>query len=193
MKKEDFKVYSNPDIRDKMKESDDVITIDLEIPDEDTITALFVASPYFEILLRENDPLYYPTDLSADESLLAPLLSEDVFWDFIESSKRIRLKEKLHLGPLFHILVDDDDDDDMDMVSLFDGPIQMEFIKFFKTVVMAVNMDVALEPEFDGAFIELMGQLENNGYLDEVMNNIAVYMDDPELLSLLLFDHDDEE
>lgn len=186
MKKEDFKVYSNPDIHNRRNNNEEEITFELEIPDEDTITALFVAGPYFVSLIQEQDYIYYPTDLTSEESFMAPLLSESVFWDFIESIKIPRLKEKFLIGPLLHIPVQDEDEE-MDMISLFDGPIQVEFVKFFKTVVMAVNLDVALEPEFDEAFDDLMVHLEENGYLDQVMNNIALFMDDPDILCELLF------
>ena len=186
MKKEDFKVYSNPDIKKMMKERVEEVTFDLEIPDEDTITALFLSGPYFPFLIRSPEVWYYPVDLSADESLMAPILSKDVLRDFIESTKLLRLKEKIPLGPLLHLAVNDEDAE-MEMVSLFEGPLQLEFTRFLKTVVMATNIEEAFEDEFDEAFEKLLEQLEDNGYLDQVLTNIAIFMDDPDILTELLF------
>lgn len=192
MRKEDFKVYSNPDIKKRMQEEVEEVTFELEIPDEDTITALFISCPYFLSLMRSPETFYYPVDLSAEESLMAPLLSPDVFWDFVENSKLIRMKEKILLAPLLHLPVEDEDGEDT-MISLFDGMIQMEFTRFFKTVVMAMNIDAALEDEFDEAFEHLMTELADNGYLDQVMMNMADFMDVPEVLAELLFPEDDDE
>jgi hypothetical protein len=153
--------------------------------------ALFVSSPYFVTLMRSQQ-IYYPVDLSAEETLMAPLFSPKVFWDFIENSKLIRMKEKIPIGPLLHINVEDENEEDT-MVSLFEGIIQMEFTKFFKTVVMAMNIDAALADEFDEAFEHLMGELEENGYLDQVMMNLADFMDVPEILAELLFPDDEED
>ena len=88
--------------------------------------------------------------------------------------------------------VEDEDGEDT-MISLFDGMIQMEFTRFFKTVVMAINIDAALEDEFDEAFEHLMTELADNGYLDQVMMNMADFMDVPEVLAELLFPEDDDE
>jgi hypothetical protein len=192
MRKEDFKVYSNPNIKKRMQEEVEEVTFELEIPDEDTITALFIASPYFLTLMRAQDMFYYPVDLSAEETLMAPMFSPDVFWDFIENTKLIRMKEKILLGPLLHIAVEDEDGEDT-MISLFEGVIQVEFTKFLKTVIMAMNIDAALADEFDEAFEHLMSELEENGYLDQVMMNMAEFMDVPEILAELLFPEDDDD
>lgn len=192
MKKEDFRVYSNPNIKKQMKEQVEEVSFDLEIPDEDTITALFLSSPYFVAMMRGQEMFYYPTDLTAEETLMAPLFSDEVLADFVEDSKLIRFKEKIPLAPLLHIAVEDEDGDQQ-MVSLFDGVIQMEFIRFFQTAVMVENVEVAMADEFDEVFEELMGELEKNGYLDQVMKNIAEILDNPDFISELLFPQDDEE
>jgi hypothetical protein len=192
MRKEDFKVYSNPNIKKRMQEEVEEVTFELEIPDEDTITALFIGSPYFVTMMRDQQMFYYPVDLSVEETLMAPLLSPDVFWDFVENSKLIRMKEKILLGPLLHIEVEDEDGEDT-MLSLFEGVIQMEFTKFFKTAIMAMNIDAALADEFDEAFEHLMSELEENGYLDQAMMNLAGFMDVPEVLAELLFPEEEED
>lgn len=186
MKKDDFKVYSNPNIRKKMKERVEEVTFELEIPDEDTITALFLSSPYFVACMRSQEMLYYPTDLSAEESLMAPLFSAEILRDFIEASKVIRMKEEIPLASLLHVAVEDEDGEQQ-MMSLFDGIMQLEFMKFFQTAVMVGNLEAALAEEFEDVFMELVDELEENGYLDQVIRNIAECLDDPEMLSELLF------
>lgn len=192
MKKEDFKVYSNPDIRKRMKEEEEEVTFELEIPDEDTITALFISSPYFIDMMRGQDAFYYPTDLSAEETFMAPLLSRKVFWDFVEESKRIRLKESLLLAPLLHI-VGEDEEEEQQMVSIFDGLIQSEFTRYFQTAVMIMNPEAIMEAEFEDAFHQLMTQLEATGYLDQVINNVAEFLNNPEVLEELIFGSEEEE
>ena len=191
MKKDDFKVYSNPNIKKTMKEKAEEVTFELEIPDEDTITALFLSSPYFISMMRDQDMFYYPTDLSAEESLMAPLLSENVFWDFVEESKMIRMKENIPLAPLLHIVVEDEEEDQQ-MISLFDGIIQIELMKFFQTTVMVTNVDAAMADEFDDVFEELVGELEENGYLDQVLQNIAECLDNPDFIRELIFPADED-
>ena len=186
MKKDEFKVYSNPNIRKRMLEDFDGDVYDLEIPDEVTITALFLSGPYFADMMSNQEMFYYPTDLSVEETLMAPLFSPDVFWDFIESSRKIRMKEKLLLAPLLHVPVENEEGD-TEMVSLFDGLIQVEFLKFLQTVVMVSNLETGLSDEFDEVFSEMINQLEDNGYLDQVMQNIAGWLDSPDILADLLF------
>ena len=192
MKKEDFKVYSNPDIKKLLKDKAEEVSFDLEIPDEDNITVLFVSSPYFAVMMQSPEHFYYPTDLEAEETFLAPLLSEDIFWEFVEKTKVIRIKEKLLLGPLLHIPVENEKGE-QEMLSIFDGLIQTEFVKFFKTAVMVMNFEAAMDEAFDDAFAQLMDGLENNGYLDQVMNNVAEILDNPEVLAELIFQEDREE
>lgn len=192
MKRDDFKVYSNPDIKKRMKEQVDEITFELEIPDEDSITALFLASPYFIAFMRSQDMFYYPVDLTVEETLMAPLLSDEVLWDFVENSKLIRMKEDIPLAPLLHIPVEDEEGDQQ-MLSLFEGIIQMEFMKFFQTTVMVTNVEAAMADEFDDVFEDLVGELEDNGYLDQVMVNVGECLDNPDFLSELLFPEMEEE
>jgi hypothetical protein len=71
--------------------------------------------------------------------------------------------------------------------------IQVEFTRFFKTVIMAMNIDAALADEFDEAFEHLMSELEENGYLDQAMMNLAGFMDVPEVLAELLFPEEEED
>ena len=82
------------------------------------------------------------------------------------------------------------------MVSLFDGVVQSEFTKFFHTVIAVMNPETALEETFEDVFESLMDEMAENGYLDKVINNIANYMSDPEVMEAMLFpdeDEDDEE
>ena len=55
-----------------------------------------------------------------------------------------------------------------------------------------MNQDVAMEDEFEEVFGDLMEKLEDNGYLDKVLNNIAEYLSDPEVLEAILFPEEDE-
>ena len=190
MKKDDFKVYSNPNIKKRMMEEE--VEFELEIPDEESIAMLFISSPYFITLMRGQDMFYYPTDLSADESLIAPLFNREVLLDIVESSKLVRMNEEVPLPVLLHIPLEDEDGDKK-MVSLFEGIMQVEFMKFFQTVVMVTNPEAGLAEEFDDVFENLVGDLEENGYLDQALANIAAYMDNPDLLAELLFPEDEEE
>jgi hypothetical protein len=58
---------------------------------------------------------------------------------------------------------------------------------------MAMNIDAALADEFDDAFEHLMEELDKNGYLDQVLMNLAEFMDVPKVLAEILFPEDDEE
>lgn len=79
------------------------------------------------------------------------------------------------------------------MVSVFDGLMQTEFTKFFHTVVAVMNPDSALDESFEDVFSGLMDELAENGYLDNIINNLADYLSDPEVMEAMLFPEDDDD
>lgn len=189
MDRDKFKVYTNKNIKKKEVEE---VTFELEVPHEDTVTGLFVTSPYFAECMMSQEYFYYPVDVEAEESLMAPILSRDVLYDFVEKTKLFRHKTGMPIAALLHI-AGEDEEGEMGVVSIFDGMMQIEFIKFFHTAIAILNQDVAMEEEFEEVFGKLMEELEENGYLDKVLNNIADYLSDPEVLEEILFPEEDEE
>ena len=116
-------------------------------------------------------------------------------YDFLENTEAFREEEGIPTALLLHIPVEDEDEE-QEMVSLFDGVVQSEFTKFFHTVIAVMNPETALEETFEDVFESLMDEMAENGYLDKVINNIANYMSDPEVMEAMLFpdeDEDDEE
>ena len=191
--KDRFKVYSNDNMPKKNQEEE--MSVDLEVPHEDLVTGLFVTSPYFMEMMMSQDYFYYPVNVEAEESLMAPMLSPEVLHDFLENTEAFREEEGIPTALLLHIPVEDEDEE-QEMVSLFDGVVQSEFTKFFHTVIAVMNPETALEETFEDVFESLMDEMAENGYLDKVINNIANYMSDPEVMEAMLFpdeDEDDEE
>lgn len=187
--KDKFKVYTNPNMVKKAKKEE--ITFELEIPDEETITGIFVRSPYFLTCMLGQEYFYYPVDLEAEESMMAPVLSPEVFRDFVENTKILRQKEGIPLAALMHIEVEDEEGENME--SIFEGLIQFEFTKFFHTAVMIMNPELLESDELGSVLDGLMEELSDNGYLDQVLNNICEYMSNPEVLEMLLFPMMEEE
>lgn len=188
MKDDRFKVYTNPNIQKKKKEQE--VTFELEIPDEETITGLFVASPYFAICMMSQEYFYYPVDLEAEETMMAPLLNREVFRDFVEKTKAIRAAEGIPLAALIHIEVDDDGEPGME--SIFDGLLQFEFTKYFHSAVMLLNQEI-MEEDFMEIIGSLIEELADNGYLDRVLECLCEYMSDSEVLEEMLFPEEEEE
>ncbi len=191
--KDRFKVYSNDNMPKKNQEEE--MSVELEVPHEDLVTGLFVTSPYFMEMMMSQDYFYYPVNVEAEESLMAPMLSPDVLHDFLENTEAFREEEGIPTALLLHIPVEDENEE-QEMVSLFDGVVQSEFTKFFHTVIAVMNPETALEETFEDVFESLMDEMAENGYLDKVINNIANYMSDPEVMEAMLFpdeDEDDEE
>lgn len=191
--KDRFKVYSNDNMPKKNQEEE--MSVELEVPHEDLVTGLFVTSPYFMEMMMSQDYFYYPVNVEAEESLMAPMLSPEVLHDFLENTEAFREEEGIPTALLLHIPVEDEDEE-QEMVSLFDGVVQSEFTKFFHTVIDVMNPETALEETFEDVFESLMDEMAENGYLDKVINNIANYMSDPEVMEAMLFpdeDEDDEE
>ncbi|HIW58573.1 MAG TPA: hypothetical protein H9880_01555 [Candidatus Anaerobutyricum avicola] len=191
--KDRFKVYSNDNMPKKNQEEE--MSVELEVPHEDLVTGLFVTSPYFMEMMMSQDYFYYPVNVEAEESLMAPMLSPEVLHDFLENTEAFREEEGIPTALLLHIPVEDEDEE-QEMVSLFDGVVQSEFTKFFHTVIAVMNPETALEETFEDVFESLMDEMAENGYLDKVINNIANYMSDPEVMEAMLFpdeDEDDEE
>lgn len=191
--KDRFKVYSNDNMPKKNHEEE--MSVELEVPHEDLVTGLFVTSPYFMEMMMSQDYFYYPVNVEAEESLMAPMLSPEVLHDFLENTEAFREEEGIPTALLLHIPVEDEDEE-QEMVSLFDGVVQSEFTKFFHTVIAVMNPETALEETFEDVFESLMDEMAENGYLDKVINNIANYMSDPEVMEAMLFpdeDEDDEE
>lgn len=191
--KDRFKVYSNDNMPKKNQEEE--MSVELEVPHEDLVTGLFVTSPYFMEMMMSQDYFYYPVNVEAEESLMAPMLSPEVLHDFLENTEAFREEEGIPTALLLHIPVEDEDEE-QEMVSLFDGVVQSEFTKFFHTVIAVMNPETAQEETFEDVFESLMDEMAENGYLDKVINNIANYMSDPEVMEAMLFpdeDEDDEE
>ena len=191
--KDRFKLYSNDNMPKKNHEEE--MSVELEVPHEDLVTGLFVTSPYFMEMMMSQDYFYYPVNVEAEESLMAPMLSPEVLHDFLENTEAFREEEGIPTALLLHIPVEDEDEE-QEMVSLFDGVVQSEFTKFFHTVIAVMNPETALEETFEDVFESLMDEMAENGYLDKVINNIANYMSDPEVMEAMLFpdeDEDDEE
>lgn len=188
--KDKFKVYSNDNMPKKNQQEE--MSVELEIPHEDLVTGLFVTSPYFMEMMMAQDYFYYPVDVEADESLMAPMLSPDVLHDFIKSTEKYRKKEGIPTALFLHVAVEDEEGD-QDMVSVFDGLMQTEFTKFFHTVVAVMNPDSALDESFEDVFSGLMDELAENGYLDNIINNLAEYLSDPEVMEAMLFPEDDDD
>ena len=106
-----------------------------------------------------------------------------------------RKREGVPAALFLHIPVEDEEEE-QELVSIFDGVIQTEFTKFFHTVVAVMNPESALDETFEDVFESLMDEMAENGYLDNVINNIADYLSDPEVMEAVLFpeeDDDDEE
>lgn len=188
MDKDKFKVYTNNNVKKKNVEE---ITFELEVPHEDTVTGLFVTSPYFAECMMSQPYFYYPVDVEAEESLMAPILNPEVLHDFLGQTQMFRLREEVPAAALLHI-VGEDEEGNEDMFSIFDGMLQIEFTKFFHTVIAVMNQDVAMEEVFEEVFADLLEELEGNGYLDKVLNNIADYLSDPEVLEAILFPEEEE-
>ncbi|MCD8018386.1 MAG: hypothetical protein LUF92_02025 [Clostridiales bacterium] len=189
-KRDGFKVYSNDNIPRRNKK--DEITVELEIPHEDMLMGLFVTSPYFMDTMMKPDYYYYPIDVEAEESLLVPILDSNVLQDFLSSTELYRKREKVSTGQLLRIPVEDEDGEDQ-MISLFDGYLQMEILKFFRTAVTIMNPDIAFEDEFEEIFDKLTDESVDNGYLDNVLNSLAEYLDDGEILEAVMFPEMEEE
>ena len=188
MDKDKFKVYTNKNMKKKDVEE---VTFELEVPHEDTVTGLFVTSPYFAECMMSQEYFYYPVDTEAEESLMAPILSRDVLYDFVERTKMFRHRNGVPIAALLHI-AGEDENGEMGVASIFDGMMQVEFLKFFHTTIAILNQDVAMEEEFEEIFGKLVDELEENGYLDKVLNNIADYLSDPVVLEEILFPEEDE-
>ena len=140
--KDRFKVYSNDNMPKKNQEEE--MSVELEVPHEDLVTGLFVTSPYFMEMMMSQDYFYYPVNVEAEESLMAPMLSPEVLHDFLENTEAFREEEGIPTALLLHIPVEDEDEE-QEMVSLFDGVVQSEFTKFFHTVIAVMNPETALE------------------------------------------------
>lgn len=188
MDRDKFKVYTNKNMKKKEVEE---ITFELEVPHEDTVTGLFVTSPYFADCMMSQEYFYYPVNVEAEESLMAPILNKEVLDDFIDRTAMFRHRTGVPIAALLHI-AGEDEEGETGMFSIFDGMIQIEFIKFFHTAIAIMNQDVAMEDEFEEVFGDLMEKLEDNGYLDKVLNNIAEYLSDPKVLEAILFPEEDE-
>lgn len=189
--KDKFKVYSNENMP-KKNQHEEEISVELEVPHEDLVTGLFVTSPYFMEMMMSQDYFYYPVDVEAEESLMAPLLNVDVLHDFLENTELFRKREGVPAALLLHVAVEDEDEE-QDMVSVFEGILQVEFTKFFHTVVAVMNPESALDESFEDVFAGLMDELAENGYLDNIVNNIADYLSDPEVMEAVLFPEEDDD
>lgn len=189
--KDKFKVYSN-DNMPKKNQQEEEMSVELEVPHEDLVTGLFVTSPYFMEMMTAQDFFYYPVDVEAEESLMAPMLSPEVLHDFFSNTEIFRKREGVPAALFLHVPVEDEEDE-QELVSIFDGIIQMEFTKFFHTVVAVMNPESALEETFEDVFESLMNEMAENGYLDNVINNIADYLSNPEVMEAVLFPEDDDD
>ncbi len=189
--KDKFKVYSNDNMPKKNRQEEEM-SVELEVPHEDLVTGLFVTSPYFMEMMMSQDYFYYPVDVEAEESLMAPLFNADVLCDFMKNTEIFRKKEGIPAALLLHVAVEDENEE-QDMISIFDGILQTEFVKFFHTVVAVMNPDSAMDETFEDVFSGLMDELAENGYLDNIVNNIAEYLSDPEVMEAVLFPEEDDE
>lgn len=189
-KKDKFKVYSNENMP-KKNQREEEMSIELEIPHEDLVTGLFVTSPYFMEMMMTQDYFYYPVDVEAEQSLMAPVLNPEVMNDFIKDTEIFRKREGIPAALLLHAAVEDEEGE-QDMVSIFDGILQTEFTKFFHTVVAVMNPESALDETFEDVFSGLLDELAENGYLDNIVNNIAEYLSDPEVMEAVLFPEEEE-
>ncbi len=183
--KDKFKVYTNPNMPEKMHGEE--INVELEVPNEDTLTGLFVTSPYFMDMIMAQDYFYYPVDVEAEESLMAPILHKEVLKDFMDNTEIFCKREGIPVAALLHIAIEEE----QEMIPLFQGPMQVELMKFFRTTVAVMNQDLAMEEEFDEVFEELINELEKNGYLDTTLTNVLEYMSDGEVLEYMLFPEED--
>lgn len=186
--KDKFKVYSNTGMPRKKLEEE--IEISLEVPHEDMVAGLFLTSPYFMDLVMANDYFYYPADVETEESLMAPVLNEGVLHDFLDSTEAFRQREGIPAALLLRVPGQEEEEEDL--VSLFDGRMQMEILKFFRTVVAIMNQDMAMEDNFDEIFESLVDEVGENGYLDSVLGAVAEYMSDPDFLEGMLFPEEEE-
>ena len=157
--KDRFKVYSNDNMPKKNQEEE--MSVELEVPHEDLVTGLFVTSPYFMEMMMSQDYFYYPVNVEAEESLMAPMLSPEVLHDFLENTEAFREEEGIPTALLLHIPVEDEDEE-QEMVSLFDGVVQSEFTKCFHTVIAVVNPETAQEETFEDVFESLMDEMAEN-------------------------------
>lgn len=180
--KDKFKVYTNTNMPEKTHKEE--INVELEVPNEDTLTGLFVTSPYFMEMIMSQDYFYYPVDVEAEESLMAPILHKGVLQDFMDNTELFCKREGIPAAALLHIAVEDED---QEMIPLFQGPMQIELMKFFRTTVAIMNQDLALEEEFDEIFEELINELEGNGYLDTTLTNVLEYMSERQTMEYMLF------
>lgn len=189
-KKDKFKVYSNSNLP-KKNQGQEEVSVELEIPHEDTVTGLFVTSPYFMDMMMSQDYFYYPVNVEAEESLMAPLLNLEVLHDFLDHTELFRKREKIPAAALIHVEAENEDGETQ-MLPIFEGMIQTEMMKFFHTVVAVMNPEAALEEDFEEVFQSLIEETAQSGYLDTVLNNIVEYMSDPEILEAILFSEEEE-
>ncbi len=174
----------------------------VEMPNEETLAGLFAASPYFIDLFRRYDMFFFPEDLNEEECLLVPILNEKSLQDYIRKTEIARKREEIPLAALVHVPSfedydeeeeDDEDEDGLGLVSLFDGPLQMELVKFFQTTVSILNPEVSLSESFEEMFDSLMMDCIKDGYLDKVLDCVAEFVGRPEVMTELLFPSEDEE
>ncbi len=189
--KDKFKVYSN-DNMPKKNQKEEEMSVELEVPHEDLVTGLFVTSPYFMEMMMTQDFFYYPIDVEAEESLMAPMFSPEVLHDFFKNTEMFRKRKGVPAALFLHVPVEDEEEEE-ELVSIFDGVIQTEFTKFFHTVVAVMNPESAMDETFEDIFENLMNEMAESGYLDHVINNIADYLSDPEVMEAVLFPEEDDD
>lgn len=183
-RKDDFRVYTNKNIPKKKKEE---ITYNIDILEAKTLAALFMCSPYFVDCFDEEEMYFYPTDLSGEESELAPLIDSDTFWDFVHDSEEVREREEIPLAPLIHIFYWDEEGEE-EAISIFHSILPLEILKFFRTAVMISNAELWDKEGFDEALEDLIQKAIEVDYLDDVMRYVCDYLEDPETLATFLFD-----
>lgn len=189
--KDKFKVYSN-DNMPKKNQKEEEMSVELEVPHEDLVTGLFVTSPYFMEMMMTQDFFYYPIDVEAEESLMAPMFSPEVLHDFFKNTEMFRKRKGVPAALFLHVPVEEEEEEE-ELVSIFDGVIQTEFTKFFHTVVAVMNPESAMDETFEDIFENLMNEMAESGYLDHVINNIADYLSDPEVMEAVLFPEEDDD
>lgn len=177
-KKDNSKVYSDADMQQEVE-------VSLDLPEEAVLAGLYLFSPYFKDMIWGVDHFYYPVDLEAEESMLAPIVNIDVFREFVEQAVPYCEKEDIPLAALLHI--EGDEDDEETMVSLADGKIQFEIVKYFRNTVAIMNPDLALDDDFDDVFEQLLDEVCDNGYLDKTLDIVMEFASDPEFLEGVLF------
>lgn len=182
-RKDKFKVYSNTNMPKGKQEEE--IEVSLELPEEDALAGLFLTSPYFMDMILKEEYFYYPVDLEAEETMIAPLMNIDILRDFLKKAEAFCKSSGIPLVALLH--VEGGEEDEQDMVPLVEGKLQVELLKFFRTSVAVMNPELALDEDFDEVFDQLLEEVGESGYLDTALASVMDFMSDPDFLEGVLF------